>query len=649
LDFTAKIGDLNRLLENCADKKKKIKQVIKDIYNDSNTLNLIICICKMHLRCLFSLAKNRNSDVTNKFFQLRIVEVFVRELDLEHEANENSYKLQKYYESCKNTDKEQKDKQKMDSLIKEKAMKEIENAINTKLEPLQDSTPIEETKVENSPAKDPNAKFKGIFANKFKPKPKVQENVITEQDSTTIKELREDLDDQNSQTKSENITGSEEISGTQTKKNPFNFLKKPKELNMVKIASSSQNSEIINMIDKTQTPVFSVDMRLGDKFNELAQNQRDQLENISERKENISSRIKSSGRDSFNEDNDSFDDVPLCEFMPKDKRYKDKIPLLVDIPENNIPMENQKDEKKDKPKVSFNTIFKKNQPPGQLSQNEKQERKELSNQENNAGNSPKKEILKNKQVEEKKDLQVEKKKEAPKTNFAAIFKNRKLPFTKLQEIIEVNNVPEETKIEESVQDISKRDSNYNIDDDEFDDIPLCENPKKELHKSIPKLEIPHKGRAAGGEEMHEETKSNISFNYQNNSVKKKNSSNEESFNEDNEEFDDIPLCEHLPKNKAYKDTIPKLQLIEDNLPDDNNTNQPNKNKSNTDIIKVNSSNPLHKSVMKNNKLTVNKSGILTEFNLGEGERPTMGHERKRSMPQNNLISLEDDKKKKSNV
>ena len=168
LDFISKIGDFNKLLENCTDKKKKINQLIKDIYNDTNSLNLIICLCKLHLRCLFSLAKNRNSDVTNKFYQLRIVEVLVRELDLEHEANENTYKLQKYYESCKNTDKEQKDKIKMDNLIKEKNQQEIDFIINDKLDSNFEKQEEKIKEVEKKPFN-----FKNIFKNKQK----VEENV----------------------------------------------------------------------------------------------------------------------------------------------------------------------------------------------------------------------------------------------------------------------------------------------------------------------------------------------------------------------------------------------------------------------------------------------------------------------------------------
>jgi len=108
--------------------------------------------------------------VTNKFFQLRIVEVLVRELDLEHEANENTYKLQKYYESCKNTDKEQKDKIKMENLIKEKNKQELDKIINLKLEKNKEENPPEEEKKITVAERKPAANFKGIFKHKFKPK-----------------------------------------------------------------------------------------------------------------------------------------------------------------------------------------------------------------------------------------------------------------------------------------------------------------------------------------------------------------------------------------------------------------------------------------------------------------------------------------------
>jgi len=222
LDFTEKIGDLNRLIENCTDKKKKIKQLIKDIYNDTNSLNLIICLCKLHLKCLFSLAKNRNSDVTNKFFQLRIVEVLVRELDLEHEANENTYKLQKYYESCKNTDKEQKDKIKMENLIKEKNKQELDKIINLKLENKEENQPEEEKKITVAERK-PAANFKGIFKHKFKPKNQqnpqnISLNPNNENNNTIIEDItnfgQDELSDYNSQ------------NSHYEKKNPFALNKK---------------------------------------------------------------------------------------------------------------------------------------------------------------------------------------------------------------------------------------------------------------------------------------------------------------------------------------------------------------------------------------------------------------------------------------
>ena len=66
--------------------KKTIKAFVKDIHNDQNLLNILLNLCKMHLRCLFVISKNRNADVTNKFFQLKIVDYFTHEIQLEHEV-----------------------------------------------------------------------------------------------------------------------------------------------------------------------------------------------------------------------------------------------------------------------------------------------------------------------------------------------------------------------------------------------------------------------------------------------------------------------------------------------------------------------------------------------------------------------------------
>ena len=49
-----------------------------------------------HYPILFVISKNRNSDVTNKFFQLKIVDYFTHEIQLEHEVAEKVYKLNQY-------------------------------------------------------------------------------------------------------------------------------------------------------------------------------------------------------------------------------------------------------------------------------------------------------------------------------------------------------------------------------------------------------------------------------------------------------------------------------------------------------------------------------------------------------------------------
>ena len=76
--------------------KKTIKAFVKDIHNDQNLLNILLNLCKMHLRCLFVISKNRNSDVTNKFFQLKIVDYFTHEIQLEHEVAEKVYKFNQF-------------------------------------------------------------------------------------------------------------------------------------------------------------------------------------------------------------------------------------------------------------------------------------------------------------------------------------------------------------------------------------------------------------------------------------------------------------------------------------------------------------------------------------------------------------------------
>ncbi len=101
LDFSSKLGDINKVIENCekGEKKKKVKALIRDIYNDQNYLQIIVNLSKYHLKCLLALAKNRNNDVSNKFYQLRIVDFMIKELDLEHEASEKIYKIKQYYEN----------------------------------------------------------------------------------------------------------------------------------------------------------------------------------------------------------------------------------------------------------------------------------------------------------------------------------------------------------------------------------------------------------------------------------------------------------------------------------------------------------------------------------------------------------------------
>jgi hypothetical protein len=109
LDFSSKLGDISKVLDNCdkSEKRKKMKALIRDIYNDQSYLQIVVFLCKFHLRCLFALAKNRNIDVTNKFYQLKIVDFMIKELDLEHDASEKVYKIKNF--SKNNVDKDDGD------------------------------------------------------------------------------------------------------------------------------------------------------------------------------------------------------------------------------------------------------------------------------------------------------------------------------------------------------------------------------------------------------------------------------------------------------------------------------------------------------------------------------------------------------------
>jgi len=94
LDLSTKLGDMTKYFENCQKNeiKKKIKKLIRDVYNDDSYLQIILQLCKLHIKCLFNLAKNRNQEVTKNFLQLGIVYFMTKEIDLEHEAAEKIYK-----------------------------------------------------------------------------------------------------------------------------------------------------------------------------------------------------------------------------------------------------------------------------------------------------------------------------------------------------------------------------------------------------------------------------------------------------------------------------------------------------------------------------------------------------------------------------
>lgn len=56
---------------------------------DNNTngdyLRASLLLCKLHLKCLYTYARNRTPDITRKFYQFRILEFLTREIDLEYD------------------------------------------------------------------------------------------------------------------------------------------------------------------------------------------------------------------------------------------------------------------------------------------------------------------------------------------------------------------------------------------------------------------------------------------------------------------------------------------------------------------------------------------------------------------------------------
>ena len=117
--------------------KKTIKAFVKDIHNDQNLLNILLNLCKMHLRCLFVISKNRNADVTNKFFQLKIVDYFTHEIQLEHEVAEKVYKLNQFNNNQSKKDIKLNlnlDKNKKTNIKKSKEENNINLNINNKKE-----------------------------------------------------------------------------------------------------------------------------------------------------------------------------------------------------------------------------------------------------------------------------------------------------------------------------------------------------------------------------------------------------------------------------------------------------------------------------------------------------------------------------------
>ena len=54
---------------------------------DQTEYKLATNLCKLHLKCLFNIAKNRNQETSHNFYKLRVVEFLTREIDLEYSVS----------------------------------------------------------------------------------------------------------------------------------------------------------------------------------------------------------------------------------------------------------------------------------------------------------------------------------------------------------------------------------------------------------------------------------------------------------------------------------------------------------------------------------------------------------------------------------
>jgi hypothetical protein len=272
LDFSSKLGDISKVLENCdrMEKRKKMKALIRDIYNDQTYLQIITFLCKFHLRCLFALAKNRNIDVTNKFYQLRIVNFMIKELDLEHDASEKVFKFKNFFNNkeSENMDGNEKDMRGSLKLI-------LDNLPQTK---------------------------EDLVKLKYKPK------------QETVYEIKDDDVSQKSSLRNlNNYMQQEGVGLKQPKFGSLSNIVVNQDLSFEKKFGSSDRDEknvIIEKLNDLNTPK-------KDEVEEEAKDVKDDEDNLSD----------------YNSDDYSDDDsIMLVELKPKKNPYEDKIPKLNFMP-----------------------------------------------------------------------------------------------------------------------------------------------------------------------------------------------------------------------------------------------------------------------------------------------------------------------------
>ena len=78
--------NVNQLQENYSKFMKNKQEETSTQGKKSKSIK--ISLLRLHIKCLLSIAKYRNEEISNRFYQYRILEFFTREIDLEYEISQ---------------------------------------------------------------------------------------------------------------------------------------------------------------------------------------------------------------------------------------------------------------------------------------------------------------------------------------------------------------------------------------------------------------------------------------------------------------------------------------------------------------------------------------------------------------------------------